>query len=279
LLKRSRRLKARWHRAPLWPESLRFAAEADSESSIPRTHRPALILDNFVLNGRGSDKETRHLELSLEGSGLEYEPGDSLGIVVENDPLVVNELIEALRLKPEEPVPDGTGDVPLATALARHYEITTITPRFVERYAELADAALLRNLVRPEKRSDLLAYLYGRHIIDLVEEFPAARIRRQDLCRDVAQVAAAALFVGFEPGGLPGEAHLTIAIVRYESHGRIHKGVASAYLGERRSLDDTVLVYRERNEQLSLALERGSPDHHGGGRHWGCALPRLPARA
>jgi sulfite reductase (NADPH) flavoprotein alpha-component len=234
------------------------AAEADSEfdSSHPR---PALILDNFVLSGRGSDKETRHLELSLEGSGLEYEPGDSLGIVVENDPLVVNELIEALRLKPEEPVPDGTGDVPLATALARHYEITTVTPRFVERYAELADAALLRNLVRPERRSDLLAYLYGRHIIDLVEEFPAPGFDGKTFVAMLRKLQPRLYSLASSPAAYPGEAHLTIAIVRYESHGRIHKGVASAYLGERRSLDDTVLVYRERNDNFRLPSNGAAP--------------------
>src|SRR5690606_10182002 len=55
---------------------------------------PATILESIVLNGRGSDKETRHIELSLEGSGLTYEPGDSLGVVPQNDPDMVEALIE-----------------------------------------------------------------------------------------------------------------------------------------------------------------------------------------
>jgi sulfite reductase (NADPH) flavoprotein alpha-component len=220
---------------------------------------PAPILDSIVLNGRGSDKETRHIELSLEGSGLVYEPGDSLGVVVENDPAVVDELIQALRLNPEEPVPDGTGDVPLATALARHYEITTITPRFVERYAEVADAAQLRSLVRPEHRTDLFAYLHGRHIIDLVEEFPSGGFDGKTFVGMLRKLQPRLYSLASSPAAYPGEAHLAVAVVRYQSHGRMHKGVASGYLTERRSNDDTVLVYRERNENFRLPTDGATP--------------------
>jgi sulfite reductase (NADPH) flavoprotein alpha-component len=235
------------------------AAETDAEFSDSMHPYPALILDSIVLNGRGSDKETRHIELSLESSGLVYEPGDSLGVVVENDPVVVNELIEALRLKPEEPVPDGTRDVSLETALARHYEITTVTPRFVERYAELADAVALRTLVQPENRGDLFAYLYGRHIIDVIQEFPAGGFDGKSLVAMLRKLQPRLYSLASSLAAYPGEAHLTVAVVRYESHGRMHKGVASAYLAERRSIDDTILVYRERNENFRLPANGTAP--------------------
>lgn len=219
---------------------------------------PAPILDSIVLNGRGSDKETRHIELSLEGSGLVYEPGDSLGVVAENDPAVVDELIQALRLKPEEPVPDGAGDVPLAMALARHYEITTVTPRFVERYAEVADAAQLRTLVRPD-RTDLFAYLHGRHIIDVVEEFPSGGFDGKTFVGMLRKLQPRLYSLASSPAAYPGEAHLAVAVVRYQSHGRTHKGVASSYLTERSSNADTVLVYRERNENFRLPANSAAP--------------------
>jgi sulfite reductase (NADPH) flavoprotein alpha-component len=235
------------------------ATQAGSELIDSEHPFPATILDSIVLNGRGSDKETRHIELSLEGSGLVYEPGDSLGVVAENDPAVVNELIEALRLKLEEPVPDGTGDVPLATALARHYEITTITPRFVERYAEIADASQLRNLARPENRTDLFAYLYGRHIIDLVEEFPVGGLDGKTFVSMLRKLQPRLYSLASSQAAYPDEAHLTVAIVRYQNNGRIHKGVASSYLAERRSIDDTVLVYRERSDHFRLPANGASP--------------------
>src|SRR6185295_17618567 len=73
----------------------------------------AEIVDSVVLNGRGSDKETRHIELSLAGSGLVFEPGDSLGVVPRNDPALVAELIETLRLDGDAPVAGAAGEVPL----------------------------------------------------------------------------------------------------------------------------------------------------------------------
>jgi sulfite reductase (NADPH) flavoprotein alpha-component len=246
-------------RSPVAGASTASTTEAGSELIDSEHPFPATILDSIVLNGRGSDKETRHIELSLEGSGLVYEPGDSLGVVAENDPAVVQELIEALRLKPEEPVPDGTGDVPLAMALARHYEITTITPRFVERYAEAADAARLRTLVQPENRSDLFAYLYGRHIIDLVEEFPAGGLDGKTFVAMLRRLQPRLYSLASSQAAYPEEAHLTVAIVRYQNNGRIHKGVASSYLAERRSIDDTVLVYRERSEHFRLPANGATP--------------------
>ena len=64
------------------------------ESPYSRTNPfKAEVLENINLNGRGSNKETRHLELSLEGSGITYEPGDALGIYPENDP----ELVESFQ--------------------------------------------------------------------------------------------------------------------------------------------------------------------------------------
>jgi sulfite reductase (NADPH) flavoprotein alpha-component len=239
--------------------SAALTTEADAEFSDSMHPCPARILDSIVLNGRGSDKETRHIELSLESSGLVYEPGDSLGVVVENDPVVVSELIEALRLKREEPVPDGTRDVSLETALARHYEITMVTPRFVECYAGFAEAAALRSLVQPENRSDLFAYLYGRHIIDVVQEFPAGGLDGKSLVAMLRKLQPRLYSVASSLAAYPGEAHLTVAVVRYESHGRMHKGVASAYFAERRSIDDTVLVYRECNENFRLPANGAAP--------------------
>ena len=64
----------------------------------------AEILENLNLNGRGSNKETRHLELSLEGSNLEFEPGDSLGIYPENDTELVDALIAEMSWNASETV-------------------------------------------------------------------------------------------------------------------------------------------------------------------------------
>src|SRR5690606_22936724 len=91
---------------------------------------PAPVMDNIVLTGRGSTKETRHLELSLDGSGFDYRPGDVLGVVPQNDPALVATLLERLSLAADAEVQVKKETTPLAEALTSHFEITAATPRF-----------------------------------------------------------------------------------------------------------------------------------------------------
>lgn len=243
------------------PAAAIMAASAPSSAPAATAQRPfrAPILETLVLNGRGSSKETRHIELSLDGSGLAYEPGDSLGVMPENDPALVDELIEALDLKAEEPVPDGAGDVTLADALSRHYEVTTLTPRFVERYAELAQADTLRALARPDCRSDLMAYMAGRQIIDVVAEFPVKGLDGKSFVAMLRKLQPRLYSLASSQSTFPGEAHLTVSLVRYHSRGRARKGIASTYLGERRGLDDTVPVHVASNKNFRLPAAGATP--------------------
>jgi sulfite reductase (NADPH) flavoprotein alpha-component len=220
---------------------------------------PAPILETLVLNGRGSDKETRHIELSLTGSDLAFEPGDSLGVLPENDPQLVEELIDTLGLSPNERVADEAGEIPLANALASHYEITTLTPRFVEAYAATSQADKLSALLRPESRAELRAYMAGRHIIDVAAEFPVPGLAAKEFLAMLRRLPPRLYSLASSQAAFPDEAHLTVAVVRYQSHGRARRGVASAFLSERRGLDDTVPVYVERNRNFRLPADGKAP--------------------
>ena len=106
---------------------------------------PAPIIENIVLTGRGSSKETRHVELSLEDSGLTYEPGDALGLMPSNHPASVDAVLTALDLVPSTPVKIKGKPTPLSDALRTDLEITTLTPRFLDHWARISDAdALVR---------------------------------------------------------------------------------------------------------------------------------------
>ena len=119
------------------------------------------MLENINLNGRGSNKETRHLELSLEGSGLTYEPGDALGIYPENDPELVESLIQKMGWDSEEIVTvNKQGEVlPLKEALISHFEITTLTKPLLEKAAQLSSSEELHELLSPENEDKLKGYL------------------------------------------------------------------------------------------------------------------------
>lgn len=219
----------------------------------------ATALANINLSGHASRKEVRHVELSLDGSGLGYEPGDAVGVLPANDPAAVTELVEALALDPAASVEVGGETVTLQFALSHKYEITTLTRPVVERYAELADAPALRTLLAPDHHDELWAYLRGRHLIDLVHQFPLRGVAAQDLAGMLRKLPPRLYSIASSHKANPGELHATIATVRYESHGRRRSGVASTFVAERIAEGDALPIYIEANRNFKLPADPATP--------------------
>lgn len=212
----------------------------------------APVLDNIVLTGRGSSKETRHLELSLESSGLSYRPGDALGVVPLNDPALVEALLEQLGLAAEATVTLRQETMTLDDALKSAIEITSATPRFLDQWAELTGAAELHALRAPDQSHARTAFLHGHHILDIVERFPAPGIEPDQLLAGLRPLQPRLYSLASSFAAAPEEAHLTVSTVRFELHGRARVGVASGYLAGRTDEDETVPVYVHANDHFHL---------------------------
>ena len=130
----------------------------------------AEVLENFNLNGRGSEKETRHLKLAIEGSGLCFEPGDSLGIYPHNDPQLVDDVIGHMGWNPQEVIPAGKQELPLREALIQHYEITLLSKQLLKQAATFSQDGL-QDLVQSDASEKLKAYTRGRDLLDLIRDF------------------------------------------------------------------------------------------------------------
>lgn len=243
------------------PAAVPSAGAAPAGVSYDR-HNPfqAEVLENQVLNGRGSEKATHHIELSLEGSGIDYQPGDILCLMPRNREEVAAELLEALSLDPQQTVASHAGERTLAEALREDYEITTLTPAFVEAYAELAEAQALKELLAEGKRGDLMGYLHGRHIIDVVNEHPLGEaLDAETLLGMMRRLQPREYSIASSHLANPGEVHVTVAAVRYESHGRLRHGVASTFLAEQAEPGETVPVYLRRNKHFRLPENPDTP--------------------
>ena len=189
---------------------------------------PAKLCTNVLLTGEGSQKEVRHFELQLAGSGLEYEVGDALGIYPTNSPMVVERILTLLGCDGEEAVTTGAGEFPLRLALSRYFDITKPTN-------ELLAAAAERSSQFSSTFSDkaaLKAWLYGREVSDVLGELPAA-FRADELVAVLRKMAPRLYSISSSPKAHPGEVHLTVGIVRYESHGISRGGVCSTFLADR----------------------------------------------
>src|SRR5688572_20959372 len=138
---------------------------------------PSRLLTRRKLDGPGSEKETFHYEYSLEGSGLTFEVGDSLGVFPANAPELVEEIRTLLGFTGEELVTGNSGEsIPVRTALLRERTITTPSRQFVQLVAERIPAArFLLEYCDPNQRAKLDSYLWGRHVVDFLIEYPELR--------------------------------------------------------------------------------------------------------
>jgi sulfite reductase (NADPH) flavoprotein alpha-component len=232
------------------------------ESVYSRTNPfKAEVLENINLNGRGSNKETRHLELSLEGSGLTYEPGDSLGVYPENEPDLVAMLLEEMKWDPEEMVTiNKQGDVrPLKETLTSYFEITVLTKPLLEQAMELSANKDLRELLSPGNEEKLKAYINGRDLLDLARDFGPWDVSAQEFISILRKIPARLYSIASSLSADPDEVHLTIGAVRYNSHGRERKGVCSIYCSERLQLGDKLSVYIQHNQNFKLPENPDTP--------------------
>lgn len=220
---------------------------------------PAVLLENIVLNGRGSIKETHHVELSLEGSGLSYEPGDALGIYPTNATDVVDDLLQALHFKDQEQVIVDGKDITIHNAIFRHYEVTTITRPMMQKYALLAKNKNLDQLLDDNHKKELNDYLYGREIVDLITDFPTENLTPQAFVDCLRKLPPRLYSIASSLKQHPDEVHLTVAAVRYQSHGRNRKGVGSTFLADRIGEETTIPVYIDRNSNFKLPADPATP--------------------
>ncbi|TYS31122.1 assimilatory sulfite reductase (NADPH) flavoprotein subunit [Bacillus pumilus] len=221
----------------------------------------AEVLENINLNGRGSNKETRHLELSLEGSGLVYEPGDSLGIYPTNDPALVDELITTCGWNAEEPVPvHKNGDtLPLKEAFTSHFEITVLTKPLLQKMADLTKNEALHALLEEGNEEKLKAYVAGRDLVDAASDFGPFEGTAADFTAILRKIPARLYSIASSLKANEEEVHLTIGAVRYDAHGRERQGVCSILCAERLEPGDTLPVYIQHNQNFKLPEDSDAP--------------------
>ena len=202
---------------------------------------PARLTENRLLNGPGSAKETRHLVVSLAGSGLHYKAGDSLGVFPANRPEEVTELLRLLGANGDEPVSSVqlklTAPIPLRDALTTRLALAGPTRRIVEtlaaKTANPAEQAPLAGLLAPEAKDALTAWLDEREFVDLLAEFPGARLTPQEFVDHLRKLMPRLYSIASSAKMFPDEIHLTVAVVRYQTNGRGRVGVASTFLADR----------------------------------------------
>lgn len=236
------------------------AAVSGGESEYNRTNPfKAEVLENLNLNGRGSDRETRHIELSLEGSNLDYEPGDSLGVFPENHPRLVDELIAAMGWNADERVTvNKSGEqVSVYEALLRYFEITAVTKPVVQELAKLSPDSGLADLLAND--AEFRNVMNSCDLLDLVQDYNLKGIPAGEFVAVLRKIPARLYSIASSSKSFPDEVHLTVRTVRYEARGRERYGVCSVHLAERIEAGDSLPVYIQHNPNFKLPENPDAP--------------------
>jgi sulfite reductase (NADPH) flavoprotein alpha-component len=218
----------------------------------------AEVLVNQRITGRGALKDVRHVELSLEGSGLEYTPGDALGVWPRNPPELVDAFLSELKLDGGAEVARDGRTLPLAKWLSEELELTKLSRPFLERHAALAGSGDLKRLLSPEGASGLKELLASHQVIDVLRAHRAPW-EAKELVGALRKLAPRLYSIASSPKRVGAEAHLTVAVVDYQAFGTRHFGTASYHLATRATGEDSVRVFIEPNERFRLP-EDGSRD-------------------
>ncbi|MES2440606.1 MAG: assimilatory sulfite reductase (NADPH) flavoprotein subunit [Verrucomicrobiota bacterium] len=242
------------------PVSFVAAAAAPAVEYGKKNPFPAETLENLILNGEGSSKETIHVEFSLAGSGLSYEPGDALAVVPVNAPDVIKSILQAAKLTGNEEVEvKNAGCKLLADALREDFDITALSRAVLTKLAEAADSATLRELLAEDAKDKLKDYNYGREIVDAITDFAPNGLTAGALSGIFRKLPPRLYSIASSPLAHENEVHLTVAAVRYETNGRSRKGVCSTYLADLVKTGDPVQMFIQPNKNFRLPADGATP--------------------
>ena len=226
--------------------------------AVPQAHgreRPfaAELLANQRITGRGSARDIRHIELSLEGSGLLYEPGDALGVWPRNPPALVDALLTALEFDGDAPVAHAGVELPLREWLGSKREITRLSRPFIARHAAYAGDDALNRVLAPENATQLAKLLGDSQLIDLLRATPAAW-NADDFIAALRPLQPRLYSIASSRKAVGEEAHLTVAHVEYDNGHGLRWGAASHFLASREE-GARADIFIEANERFRLPAD------------------------
>ena len=276
------------------------------------------ITENYILNGEGSRKETRHIVFDLGDSGMDYKVGDALGVLAENPPHIVEELLEVQGWDRDATVTTHNGERSLYEALKKDFEVHMANKKFVQSLAEkvvssgmkisMSIVSRTRNnstwsasedeqappALRPSVPSDDPAaqveaitvdakaiedYLWTRDYVDIMREFEVKYTPEEFL--ELADRLKPRLYsIASSHDAHPGFVELTVGIVRFEYNGRARGGLCTQFMADEiDTLRGSHRRFHVANEVVHSPRRQGHGHHYGWTRHRYSTVPCLHGAA
>ncbi|MGZ0079992.1 sulfite reductase subunit alpha [Methylomonas sp. YC3] len=250
---------------PLMAEGASTVAVVDTETQTAKSvyNRknpfPAKMRVNRIVTALDSSKETRHYEISINGSGLSYEAGDALCVIPTNCPDLVAQIVKAIGCTGAEDEPVNGELMKLSDALRTHFEIKLPSKELIEEIASRSGDQELNALLLSGDKEKLSDYLWGRDILDLLLQFPGVEFSAAEFLRLLKPLQHRAYSISSSGKKHPDSVHLTVASVRYDAHGRQHKGVCSTYLADLVNEETDIRIFFTPNNNFRVPADDSLP--------------------
>lgn len=214
---------------------------------------PARLSVVQKITGRDSVKDIRHIEITLEESGITYQAGDALGVWFDNDAALVDELLVLTGLTGSEATAHGE----LRAALTRHFELTRLHGGFITGLAEISDHAALKDLAGD--KAQVNALVASAQVVDVLKRFPTP-LSAEQLTGLLRPLTPRLYSIASSQHEVEEEVHLTVGVVRYpQQDGTVRSGAASSYLADRLEEGAEVRVFVEHNDNFRLPADPATP--------------------
>ncbi len=207
-----------------------------------------------------SSKLTLHLSLGLGNSDVTYQAGDACGVIAQNDPALVHDILALLPFDGAATVElPKLGAVSIEQALLHYLQPTRLSRKIVHAFADKAQCKTLGTLLSPEQGAHLETFMYDRGLIDLLHDYPGVIATPDELAALLPKLAPRLYSISSSPAAHGREVHCTVAVVRYRSHNRERGGIASTMLADRVDVGATVPMYIQPNKKFRLPTDSATP--------------------
>jgi sulfite reductase (NADPH) flavoprotein alpha-component len=225
----------------------------------PGRSREAPVLARFVsrqrLNGAASEKTTNHIEIDLTECGLDYEPGDSFGILPRNDPALVDQILAAIGAPADFPI----GDKTLRDALIEDTSLSPAPDALFQLISYLTGGERKRKAQALAKGQDPDGDAAALDVLAALEKFAGLHPDPEAFYEVLEPLQPRLYSISSSLKANPGRVSLTVDSVRYRIGTRERLGVASTYLGERIAPGEHLKAYVQKAHNFALPKDGATP--------------------
>lgn len=229
-----------------------------TEAAVIDRNKPykAVILEKIKLNGRDSEKETYHFEISTKGSGIKYLPGDALGVYPLNNPVLIDKILHEIKLTGQENVDFNGHRSTLKEVLINNLEIGVLSRDVIEKHQQYVKHPDLMALLSDNKL--LGDFLFGSDLLYLLNKYPYP-YSASELVSLLRKLQPRLYSVASALESNSEEVHITVGALRYNWDGRSKDGTCSSFLSDSVTTGDMLDVFIEHNEAFRLPVDNTAP--------------------